>query len=105
MYWNQSISNCTLRILLLNSNIRCIEIKPHTHLYQNHHRWIVTLDVLKWLKGNLKFKHPLGWIVTLDVLKCIRGSKKEVGNQRWIVTLDVLKFALIIYLIKTGQVE
>ena len=31
--------------------------------------WIVTLDVLKYLKGKVTFECLDSWIVTLDVLK------------------------------------
>ena len=56
-------------LIMLNSNIRCIEIKQNIPYRKHRYCWIVTLDVLKsdfvYVKNYL-----LGsWIVTLDVLK------------------------------------
>ena len=49
MYWNSFISLSFFCIVMLNSNIRCIEI---------------LLEAEHGIAG-------FGWIVTLDVLKCI----------------------------------
>ena len=54
--------------------------------------WIVTLDVLKFHKGEGDLIHNPGWIVTLDVLKFEVADVERLRRYGWIVTLDVLKW-------------
>ena len=99
--------------MLLNSNIRCIEIIPCLYFWHKQMCWIVTLDVLKYrsilknkirilLNSNIRcieiqktFALPLfliSWIVTLDVLKLFYAECVFKSDKSWIVTLDVLKW-------------
>ena len=72
---------------LLNSNIRCIEIGLILFRQYCHLGWIVTLDVLKCICDNIVY----AIIVTLDVLKCTAFEALTHSSLCWIVTLDVLK--------------
>ena len=76
----------------LNSNIRCIEILLTGYNIILLLGWIVTLDVLKYVKFVKKLIKAASWIVTLDVLKYRLVTKLIYFLACWIVTLDVLKF-------------
>ena len=57
-------------VVLLNSNIRCIEMMITNYLMKLSTSWIVTLDVLKYAFCGYDINNNGCWIVTLDVLKC-----------------------------------
>ena len=69
MYWNGFSINLRWAGEMLNSNIRCIEIRFVPMQNWIVLSWIVTLDVLKWLPLMNLTKSTISWIVTLDVLK------------------------------------
>ena len=69
MYWNAICLPLIVPTVMLNSNIRCIEIWEMDSVIGARGSWIVTLDVLK-SDGEIITQDALrGWIVTLDVLK------------------------------------
>ena len=52
MYWNMWQNSVMKHTDVLNSNIRCIEIDNVPIFWFGGCGWIVTLDVLKWLRRN-----------------------------------------------------
>ena len=69
MYWNSESGRNSGSTVMLNSNIRCIEISLNRILLHCITSWIVTLDVLKYSVIVYCCHISTGWIVTLDVLK------------------------------------
>ncbi len=48
MYWNHLKYKAVIIAIMLNSNIRCIEIQYANDVTSDMKSWIVTLDVLKF---------------------------------------------------------
>ena len=71
MYWNMMEQVGSTMVVLLNSNIRCIEILFYLSNMSIEDSWIVTLDVLKLGTAYVSIVVKARWIVTLDVLKLL----------------------------------
>ena len=81
MYWNLEVLIDPKGKMLLNSNIRCIEMREKRCFCSYGYSWIVTLDVLKSFYVILFVFAWFCWIVTLDVLKCDIDIQSFTGGK------------------------
>ena len=61
----------------LNSNIRCIEIKQNIPYRKHRYCWIVTLDVLKYIH----LRHFIFFVVLNSNIRCIEIFEKVAGRR------------------------
>ncbi len=77
----------------LNSNIRCIEIHIQLQCANSPGGWIVTLDVLKWYDRWSCWNNEFRLNSNIRCIEIYSDRRQIRRIMCWIVTLDVLKYS------------